>query len=256
MKVQQTQNKGQQKGSFGIPEEMMEQISKKKQSQEQENTQAEASTEEEPQKEGPEQADFFNGNESVNNKEGEVPPSARPPEENEEEESNRQTSFSDLSPDEIFEHLGVDFTDEDFQHLLFKGYVEKDITITKFKGKDFTARIKTLTTHEYDEIDEILTEELKNVSMSPNGYEARRSLLIGAYGVTHLMGKPLTKPIYFSQNHARAGELNTREMSLERRKVLRQLAPPVANRIIELHNALSLATNMIVREPGEYGKNS
>jgi hypothetical protein len=162
-----------------------------------------------------------------------------------------EEAVEDLTVEKVLEQLGVEFDDDDFQKLLFKGYVEKEVTVTEFKGKPFKATIKTLTAEEYDMIDEILTEELKNVSMSPKVYDARRSMMIGCFGITKILGKPICKEVTDAD-----GNPDRKGMAMERRKVLKPLAPPLLNKIMEMHNSLTVATNLLIRNPGNYGKNS
>lgn len=223
---------GKGSGSFGIPPHMqdqMDRMAKTKKSQ----TEIDMSEEEAPK------ADFMDGDPITDGTPAEP------------EKKSLEVFDRDLTAEEVLKSIGVDFTDEDFQKLLFKGYVDKEVEVTKFKGKAFTAQIKTLTAEEYDMIDEILTEELKEISMSPQGYDARRSIMIGSFAITKILGKPICKEVKDS-----SGEIDRKGMAHERRKVLKSLAPPLLNKIMEMQNALTVATNLIIREPGAYGKNS
>jgi hypothetical protein len=222
-------NQKAQNGSFGIPADMMAQVEKKRQEKEK-------VSQEEPTPKL-EQAEFF-PEPKVDEKKAAT--------------DEAEALMRAITPKDLFKDLGVEFTDDDFQQLLFKGFVEKDIVLTTFKKGDFTAKLRTLKTEEYDEIDEILTDEAGRVPMSTKGYESRRAVLIAAYGVTHLMGKPLSKSITLQGSN----DPDRKAMALERRKTIRSLAPVVANKLIESHNLLSTAVELVVRNPGELGKNS
>lgn len=149
----------------------------------------------------------------------------------------------------IFDELGVDFTPEDFQQLIFKGYVEKEVEITKVNGSPFMARIKTLTTREYEYADELMVDDVKNVPMTDAVYGSRRSILNISFAVTHLQGKALAKPVMDGST------LDLKETALARREAFREMHTSMVNLLIEKYTALTVAVSAVVRDPTELEKN-
>lgn len=211
MKMNEAANKHTQ-GSFGIPPEMKEAAEKHK-------TKAE--------------------------------PKQRPPQEELKQETPDAPSESKdvkvKTPLDVLQGMGADFTEEDFSRLIFKGNYET--TIDVIKGR-LTAKFRTLSTREHDEIDEIITTELKDTPMTEDGLRSRTSLLIISYGVTELQGKPLTKQILDGKT------IDTKAMALARRAVFLEMAPAVINILINKHGAITVAMSMIASEPEDNLKNS
>lgn len=151
----------------------------------------------------------------------------------------------------IFDELGVDFTSEDFQQLIFKGYIEKDIEITKVNGTPLMARIKTLTTREYEYADELMVDDVKNVPMTDAVYGSRRSILNISFAVTHLQGRPLAKPVLEEKTNL----VDLKETALARREAFREMHTSMVNLLIEKYTALTVAVSAVVRDPTELEKN-
>ncbi|NDC22648.1 MAG: hypothetical protein EBZ49_00735 [Proteobacteria bacterium] len=206
------------RGSFGIPPEMQEAMNKKQEKKE------------------PVSAP--------------IPPAAEEvaPKEPIPKEAITNASVDDSDPIRILERLGGKFDNDDFQKLLFKGYYETELDVVKGR---FRATFRTLTGAEYDEVDELLALEVKNTEMTNDGFMARRSMLIISYGVTHLMGKPVAKPVLTSDK-----VVDTKATALERRKALSALAPAITNKLIQTHGTITVAMNQIVENPDKYIKNS
>lgn len=156
-------------------------------------------------------------------------------------------------PIKILEKLGAPFADEDFQRLLFKGYYEKELVVVNHPKEELRLRavFRTLSGEEYDEADALLAEEAKTVEMTNEGFSARRSMIILSYGVIQLNGKPVVKPILNKDK-----KVDTRATAAERRKAFNALSPAVANKLVQIHGAITVAINMIINKPEEYLKNS
>ena len=150
--------------------------------------------------------------------------------------------------DDILKDLGIEFTSEDFQKYIFRGSIEKEVVIVKGYLK---AKFRSLIGKEWDEIDEILAGETKDIPMTVQGMDIRKSVLVLSYGILELEGKLLSKVIKLNDT-----ELDTKAMALERRKALLRLAPSVTNIMIEKHGALTMVLNNITRDPGTHIKNS
>lgn len=171
-----------------------------------------------------------------------APEEAAPP------EAITDETVKESDPSEVLKSLGVEFTNDSFQHLLFKGFFESEIEV--IKGR-FKATVRTLTGAEYDEVDELLAAEVKNTDMTNDGFQARRAMWVLSYGVTHLTGKLLAKTVATKDK-----KIDTMATAKERRKVLSQLAPALTNQLIQKHGAMTMAINTIVAEPDKYLKNS
>lgn len=153
------------------------------------------------------------------------------------------------NPNKVLETLGITFSEELLQQLIFKGFVEHTVDIVKGA---LTAKFKTLTVEEHDMVDEMLAEETEEVKMTNSGFENRRSLLVLGFGVVELAGKPVTKPVL----EKGAKTVDKRATARKRREVLQAMAPGIVTLMIQKHGAMTLAFNMIASEPGEHIKNS
>ncbi len=151
-------------------------------------------------------------------------------------------------PVEILKKLGIEFNDEVFQSLLFKGFVEHKVEIVKGR---FEVKFKTLTTDEYDLVDELLAKEVQDTSMTNDGFNSRRAMWILAFGTLELAGKPVCKPVLSKDK-----QVDVVETAKLRRQVLGKMAPAVINIMIQKHGAMTVAINMISTDPEEHIKNS
>lgn len=220
----------QQRGSMGIPPEMMENVQR---TQEKKRAESEKKT-------------------------APPPPTPPPAEEAPNVEENKEMVEA-LDPVNVLKKLGVDFTEADLQKLLFKGFCDFHIEIVPNMLK---ATIKTLTVDEYDEIDEIVAQEIKDIQMTNEGFESRRSMWILAYSVTHLEriqgGKSqglriIAKPI------AVEGEkdvIDRVETAKRRRQVLGKMSPSVINPLSRKQGALVTAVNLLAQDPESVLKKS
>jgi hypothetical protein len=177
-----------------------------------------------------------------------IPEKAVPtaPEENKKEDAPVQKSEVDL----IQESLGIEFTEEDFQQLLFKGSVDKEVVILPGRLK---AIFHSLDVDEWQEVDELLTEEVNDVPMTKEGLEVRRGLLSISYGITHLQGAPLSQPI---MDKKKSGKLDTRKMAKERRRKIGEMSPAVVNIMLAKHASFTRMLDMITAASGDHLKNS
>lgn len=201
------------KGSFGIPEEL-------KEAQERQRTKTESAKEQSP-----------------------VTEEVQLKQEDLSKEAKEQT------PTAILKKMGADFNDEDFQALIFKGIYEAEIDVVPNRLR---AKFKTLIGDEYDEIDEIIANEIKDIPMTNDGLKTRTAMWVISYGVTSLAGKPLSKLI-----KGKDDKPDTRAMAAERRKVFAAMAPAIVNQLIQKHGAITMAINLIITaNPADNLKNS
>lgn len=145
------------------------------------------------------------------------------------------------SPTEMLKKLGMELKDEDIHNYVFKGFVEKDyLAFTGMGDKKFLAHLKTLTTAEVDEAEELLAEEVQTHAMLSSEVDRRRITWILAYGVTHINNMPVVRPV---EVEGKKGEIDVKETIRARRKVLRGLAPMIINKLSIAHATLTAALN-------------
>lgn len=163
------------------------------------------------------------------------------------EESEEKPDAS-KTPYDILRSMGADFTEDDFQKLIFKGTYETTLDVVKGR---LTAKFRTLSTRDHDEIDEILAKEMKDIPMTEDGLRSRTSMMIISYGVTEISGKPLTKTILTDDKKP-----DNKAMAMARRAVFLEMSPSVVNILIQKHGSITVAVNMIASNPEENLKNS
>lgn len=196
------------KGSFGIPEELKQQMDDARKAKEA------------------------------------MPPPEEPVLEEEEIETKPAPAMvQPKDPVEILREIGIEPKDEDFHSLVFRGYVEKTVVVTKnpFSGKEFTAKMRTLTAEELDYVDELVAEEMESIKMTQIGYEARRAMTLLSFGVTELDGNPLTKNVYDESK-----TFLPKETAQKRRKVLSKLSPTTIDLLMGLHNKIVTSYSLLM----------
>lgn len=161
----------------------------------------------------------------------------------------KEETQKEVGANQIFKKLGIDMTEEDIQKIIFKGYVEKEVAIV---GKHLRAKLKTLTTEEYDIVDEVLADEAKNTNMTMDGYNGRKSVLTVAMGVVEFNGKPVVRQVPKDED----GQIDIKQLMLLRRQVLDKMSASVVDKLIETHGAFTMGVNMAVRNPEDLLKNS
>jgi hypothetical protein len=165
-------------------------------------------------------------------------------------ESDTEPSENDpvlsKKPLELLKKMGVELTDEDFQKILFKGYVDKDVQVfPAIRGaRGMTANLKTLTGEEYDKADELYGEELADIRGTNQGFELRQQMWILAFGVRKLGGKDIVRPVV-NKNKS----IDEKATAKERRMVLQKLSPAVLTKLMQLHSSMTVAINQVVGDP-------
>ena len=153
--------------------------------------------------------------------------------------------FNIPTPEENLKKVGIELTEDDFHKILFKGYIEKEVEIfPSVRGnKRFYVGMKTLTGHEYDEVDEPLAEEIRDKKMTNDGYTTRRSMWIIAYGISTILGKKVHPDVL------RDDVVDTKETAKKRREVLGKLSPAILSKLMRIHGVLTVNLNAIVEDP-------
>jgi hypothetical protein len=176
--------------------------------------------------------------------------SATPPpaEEIAEVRKDNEALLKDMEPLKILEKIGVVFSDKDFDMLLFKGYIEKEIIIIKDK---LVVTYKTLTGEEYDLVDEILSEEIQATQMTKDGVETRRSMIILSMGCVKINTNPVVKNVLKEGSQ----EVDLKETSKLRRKTLGKMSPPILDEMARKYGILASGIRLLVNDPGPLLKN-
>jgi hypothetical protein len=231
-------NKPISQGSFGIPPHL------KKAHEEAVKNKQEAEERQERKDEFMKQVEESSGPEVLEDNFGEAPvehvPKAESSEEIVEDATKAKTPLTNL------EEMGINLDDEDFQKLIFKGYIEKDVeVIPSIRGsKPLIATFKLLTGNEYDLIDELVGEEIKVLDMTNDGFQTRRSMWILALGLTKLMGKPICPPVLGKDK-----KINFKATYKRKREIVGLLSPAVLTKMMKIHGTFTLAANAIIADP-------
>jgi hypothetical protein len=209
---------GPARGSFGIPEEMMENVRR---------------TQETKAREGKPVAEVVESEETPS----EAEESGEAPQPN--LEDNKEM-VKQLNPMRALQKLGIEFKEGELHDLLFNGYYEKEVEIVK---GHFNATIKTLTGEEYDMVDELLGEDLENLKMTRDGLSVRNTMWILAFGITKLHGKAICKPVMVDK------VFSAKETAKEKRKVLSKLSSALLNKMGQVHGTVTTAIRLISEDP-------
>jgi hypothetical protein len=173
------------------------------------------------------------------------------PEEPEEDQAAKAAAEAALASDprEVLKRLGIELTDEDVNRLLFKGYIEKPIKLCydPLTKKPYVATFKTLTAQEYDEVDELLSEEMDNLKMTVNGRDARRSTWVLAFAMTHINGMILQKPEM--KKVGKVEMIDTKATAEKRIKTIRALAPMILDKASRVYAAFTATISLILEDP-------
>jgi hypothetical protein len=154
-------------------------------------------------------------------------------------------------PEDLLISLGAKFDDNDFAQLLLKGYYETTIDIVPGRMK---AKMRTLLTKDYREVDELAAAERLEKPMTQNGADARLSTWNIAFGVIELNGKAIVKQIDANSKKAQKTSI---EIAQERLAFFENMAPAIVNLLIKKHGQITWAINMIVNSgESDHLKNS
>jgi len=150
---------------------------------------------------------------------------------------------------ELEDEFDINLEDEDFHKIVFKGFLEKDVVaIPSIRGtKPLIATFKTLNGEEYDLIDELLAEDVRDRRMTNDGFGTRRGMWMLAVGITKIQGKPLCSPEY-SEIDGRK-EFNVKATTRKKREVIAKLNGAVLTRMMRIHAQLTLAINAVIDDP-------
>jgi hypothetical protein len=219
---------GAPRGSFGMPAEMRESMEKTI-----DNSRKATEKEEVPPEEK-----AFSDDWQVQEAE-EAPPTP-------EEQAEATKAANRVDPFAILKELGIEPRPDDFHSLIFKGFVEKTVTIAAnpMNGQELTAKLKTATSEEYDLVDELLAEDLDKLKITNTGVDLRRTMWTLAFTVLELNGKPICKPVMDEEK-----KYSPKETARNRRQILSKLNPFIINKITEVHARMSSAFTILVTNP-------
>lgn len=221
---------GSQRGSMGIPPDMMEAGERARVKQEKITAKKFAESKESEAKKTPEKDQnmgFFS-------------------EDSKTEEQVLQENLQmvkSLDPMEALKNIGIDFKDTDLHNLLFKGSFEaKDVDIVK---GFFKASIRTLRSGEYDEVEELMEEALdKNPNMTRTHYEMTQQAYIMAYAITDLNGSTPARPVKHKD-----GKLDSKATAIAKHKVLMAISTTLFNKLSKTHGVIKTCIDLIAEDP-------
>lgn len=222
---------GNMKGSFGIPPALREAEERIKQSREQGEFRPDFESDPYDQPTQEEEAEAEGGSE--------------------EQLESKNDQLTMKNPLEVLkESFGIVLEDEDFHKILFRGFVEKDIeAVPPIRGsKPLIATIKSLNGNEYDLVDELLAEDIRDVRMTNDGYSTRRNMWILSFAITKLQGKGYVNPVMM-KDHEGKDTLDVKATAKKRRAKLATLNAAVLTRLMKIHGQLTLAINAIMEDP-------
>lgn len=156
----------------------------------------------------------------------------------------------DAHPVLIMRRLGVEITDEDFHNYLFKGYIEKTIKIAydPLTKKPFTATFRTLTTQEYDEVDELLAEEMDSRKMTVAGRDSRRSVWLLAFAMIKVDGRLLAADV-LKKGPNGVALVDTKATARRRIEMTRSFSGTILDKSSRLYGAFVAALTMMMEDP-------
>lgn len=161
----------------------------------------------------------------------------------------KEDAIKPPSPIDTLAKLGVELTDNDYHSIIFRGYLEKDIMVVSAIGKNkpLVATFRTLSGKEVDQVDELLAGDIEDgVKMTNDGYSARRSMWVLAFGVSQLLGKPVCTPVASKKDKTK---VDIRATAAKKREVLSTLSPAVLVKMMNIHSTLTLSINSIISNP-------
>jgi hypothetical protein len=228
MKLPQPAPSGAARGSFGIPEEVHPETLRRQREEQgaRAATPDEAGDEAEP--EAAEEADD----------EGTPAP-----------EDKSKAAVEAMSPLKTLAKLGIDLTAEDFSRLVYKGYIEKVVPISfnPMTKEPITATFRTLTPDEYDEIDECLATEVRDLAITREGMEQRRSAWTMAFCMLGIDGRLFVKAQ--TKKDGDSEVVDFKATALKRKRFIGQLNAQVVNRALSIFQTFTLNLDLVVRDP-------
>ena len=150
---------------------------------------------------------------------------------------------------ELEDEFDIKLEDEDFHKIVFKGYLEKDvIAVPSIRGsKPLVVTFRSLNGEEYDLVDELLAEDVRDLRMTNEGFSLRRGMWILTAGITRIQGKPLCNSEYHEVGGKK--ELDVKATTRKKRDVIAKLNAAVLTRLMRIHSQLTVAINYIIEDP-------
>ena len=228
----------QHQGSFGIPPEMKEAQEKAEAKKRAEAEEAKRQSQEEENQAQPKQGagDLGFGADMGGDKE----------------------AADSVKPVEALKKIGIDFTPEDFQSLLFRGFVEKEVVVVKNpKGKNFVATVRTLSGDDYHLVDEHVAADIKGIQMTNSGYDTRRNMWILSYAVQKLMGNsvwlpkendPMLAKLKALPDEDEADKRITMYRASKKFETISMLSPAVLNKLMKIHGVFASSMTLMVED--------
>lgn len=213
------------RGSFGIPDDVQEEMARNRTRAAQQPTPSQAADTED---------------------EGDAAP-APEPELEAKVELPTDATVKKLDPVQALKEIGITLSEDDMTQLIFKGSLEKTVDVYKTPKLKLTATLKTLTAEELDVVDELMAEDIDSIKMTRDGASTRRSMWLLSLAVTQLNGRPvraLDRDIPNAKDLSPSQYLRTKARLV--REVLQKMNPHVLAKTMGIHTTFAMALNEIV----------
>lgn len=225
-----------QRGSMGIPEDMLEageRARKRQQSRRASNKKPDPKTQVESS---------VNQGPSLPGEQEEVQTNVTTTASDEETIRANTEASEKTNPLKVLSDMGVEFGEDDLQQLLFKGFFEaNDVPIVK---GHLSATIRTLRGSEYNMIEELLMELVENKpSTSTQRFNFARRTYILCFAVSKLNGKSLANPV------RRNGEIDEIATIRAKARVIDALSSIVVDKLSETHGIIHTCVNALSGDP-------
>jgi hypothetical protein len=160
--------------------------------------------------------------------------------------SETVNDLTKLKPRAALKAVGIELSDSDFQSIIYRGYVEKEVELVPSVGgiKAMTVKLKTLTPEEFNLADELVAEDLETIKGTNAGFQIRRELWNVAFAAIEINGREIAKV-----KREKDADPDLKELARSRHKILQQLSPGVINKLIKTVTIMGWAISSIVEDP-------
>lgn len=147
--------------------------------------------------------------------------------------------------------IGVDLTPQDFRDLLYKGSIEKEIKLSfdPTTRKPVLGIFKTLTPGEFDELDECIADEVKDLTVTRQGLDERRSGWTMAFVLLGMEGARFVPKVVVKKDEAGSDATDTKAMAKLRKRYISRLNAQLVNKALAIHNVLTTNLRLVMEDP-------
>ena len=164
--------------------------------------------------------------------------------------SDRMTGA--MSLEGTLKSLGITLSDDDLLRYVYRGSLEKTFVLYKFKSKEFTVTLKTLTPTELETADNCWMREVDNeVHVSKDSGDRRKLTWIVALSLQSICGKPMPP----GGVPMKDGKADLKALATARREILLEMGEVTMGRLIQTYTSFIYAIAATLNDPeGDYLK--